>query len=100
MPYVYLLRCAGGTFYAGWTVDLAARLAAHQAGKGSRYTRSRLPVTLAYSEELATESAARRREIVLKGLSHGAKEGLCQRAAQGDLDSGAVVAVDGGGGQV
>ncbi len=111
MPYVYLLRCAGGSFYAGWTVDLAARVAAHQAGRGSRYTRSRLPVTLAYSEELPTESAARRRELALKQLSHASKERLCQRAAaaetqpgipggpvDGEPGTGAGAAATGGGG--
>ena len=46
MAWVYLLRCADGTLYCGWTVDLDARLAAHNAGRASRYTRSRLPVAL------------------------------------------------------
>jgi putative endonuclease len=84
VPYVYLLRCAGGSFYTGWTLDLAARLAAHQAGKASRYTRARLPVSLDYWEELPTESAARRREPQLKRLSHAAKERLCQQVAATD----------------
>ena len=79
MPYVYLLRCAGGSFYAGWTMDLAARLAAHQAGRGSRYTRSRLPVTLAYSEELPTESAARRRELRSSGSPTRPRSGCAGR---------------------
>jgi putative endonuclease len=78
VPYVYMLRCHGGVFYTGWTVDLAARVAAHQAGKASRYTRAHLPVSLAYWEELPTESAARRREPQLKRLSHVAKERLCR----------------------
>jgi putative endonuclease len=84
MPYVYLLRCAGGAFYAGWCLDLAARLAAHQAGRASRYTRARLPVSLAYWEELPTESAARQREPQLKRLSHAAKQRLYQQAAPAD----------------
>jgi putative endonuclease len=45
MPYVYILRCADGTLYTGWTTDLAARLAEHNAGHGARYTRGRLPVS-------------------------------------------------------
>jgi putative endonuclease len=81
VPYVYLLRCAGGSFYTGWTLDLATRLAAHQAGRGSRYTRARRPVALVYWEELPTESAARRREPQLKRLSHAAKERLCSQMA-------------------
>ena len=48
MYYVYLLRCADGTLYTGFTNDLARRLAAHNAGKGAKYTRSRLPVDLVY----------------------------------------------------
>ena len=81
MPCTYLLRCADGTFYTGWTVDVQARLAAHNAGKASRYTRARLPVALAYVEEWPTESEARRREPALRRLSHARKEGLCRRQA-------------------
>ena len=81
MAWTYLLRCADGNFYTGWTLDLQARLAAHNAGKASRYTRSRLPVTLAYLEEWPTESEARRREPVLRRLSHACKEALCRRQA-------------------
>ena len=44
MNYVYLLRCADGTLYCGWTTDLAARVKTHNSGKGAKYTRSRLPV--------------------------------------------------------
>jgi len=77
MPYVYLLRCADGSFYTGWTVNLQARVAAHGAGKASRYTRARLPVALAYAEEYATEGEARSREPKLRRLSHAAKERLC-----------------------
>ena len=47
--YTYLLRCADGTLYCGWTNDLAARLAAHNSGKGAKYTRARRPVRLVYS---------------------------------------------------
>ncbi|MEG1849131.1 MAG: GIY-YIG nuclease family protein, partial [Oscillospiraceae bacterium] len=51
--FVYLLRCGDGSLYTGWTDDLARRLAAHQAGKGAKYTRSHLPVELVYRERLA-----------------------------------------------
>jgi putative endonuclease len=96
VAYVYLLRCAGGSFYTGWTTDLAARLAAHQAGRGSRYTRARRPVTLTYWEELPTESAARRREPQLKRLSHAAKELLCRQSLDRDAQPGAPAHPAGG----
>ena len=51
MNYTYLLRCADGTLYCGWTNHLAARVAAHNAGKGEKYTKTRRPVVLAYYEE-------------------------------------------------
>ena len=54
MNYTYLLRCADGTLYCGWTNHLAARVAAHNAGKGAKYTKARRPVVLAYYEEYAT----------------------------------------------
>jgi putative endonuclease len=70
---VYLLECRGGTLYCGWTTDLTARLAAHQAGRGGRYTRAHLPVKLVYSEELPTSADARRREAAIKKLPRSAK---------------------------
>jgi putative endonuclease len=68
MPFTYVLRCADGTLYTGWTVDLERRLRAHQAGRGSRYTRARLPVTLVYSQEHATPQEARRQEAAIRRL--------------------------------
>ena len=59
--YVYILRCADGTLYCGWTNDLAARLDAHNSGKGAKYTRGRGPVELAYSEMFARPCTARPR---------------------------------------
>ena len=76
----YLLRCSDGTYYAGWTNDLAARVRTHQQGKGARYTRSRLPVTLCYWEAFATKSEAMRREYELKQLTHRQKEALAASA--------------------
>ncbi len=70
---VYLLRCADGSLYCGWTVDLPARVATHQAGKGSRYTRARLPVELAWSRELPDRSAAMREEARIKRLPRAEK---------------------------
>jgi len=80
---VYLLRCGDGSLYAGATSDLTRRLAQHAAGKGSRYTRSRLPVALAYHEPAADRSAALRREAALKRLARAEKLALCAAAASG-----------------
>jgi len=78
---VYLLRCGDDSLYAGATNDLAARVARHQRGLGSRYTRSRLPVELAYWEPCADRSAALKREVALKRLSRSAKLALIARQA-------------------
>ena len=82
MAFVYLVRCSDGTFYAGYAENLARRIAAHNAGKGAKYTRSRRPVELVYSEELPGKSEALRREAQLKKLSHAEKALL----AQGERD--------------
>ena len=66
--WVYLLRCCDGSLYAGWTSDLDRRLARHKAGKGSRYTASRLPVELALAVPMADRTAARREEARIKLL--------------------------------
>lgn len=64
--YCYILRCADGTFYTGWTADVARRVKAHNAGRGARYTRTRRPVELVYSETLPSRVAAMRREVTIK----------------------------------
>jgi putative endonuclease len=74
--FVYLLSCADGTLYTGWTVDVDKRVVAHQAGKGARYTRSRLPVELAGVIELSDRSAARREEARIKQLTRAQKLAL------------------------
>ena len=71
--FVYMLRCADGSLYTGYTDDVQRRLATHQSGKGAKYTRSRLPVELAYWEELADKSAALRREAAIKAKSRAQK---------------------------
>jgi putative endonuclease len=76
VAWVYLLRCADGTLYCGWTVDVGRRLAAHNAGAASRYTRSRLPVELAWARELPDRRAARREEARIKGLGRAEKLAL------------------------
>jgi putative endonuclease len=74
--FVYILRCADHSFYTGVTTDLARRLRQHNAGLASRYTRSRLPVTLAYRERSLDRGAALRREAAIKRLTRRAKERL------------------------
>lgn len=76
MYYVYLLRCGDGSLYTGYTDDVERRLAAHRSGKGAKYTRSRLPVELVYSEELPDKSAALRREAAIKRLPRAKKLAL------------------------
>jgi putative endonuclease len=66
MPFVYIVRCSDGTLYTGWAVDVPARVKAHNAGRGARYTRPRRPVKLIYSEELSTRAEAMKRERQIK----------------------------------
>lgn len=73
MNYTYILSCADGTLYTGWTNDLDRRLAAHNAGKGGKYTRSRLPVSLVYHEEFETKEEAMSREWAIKHLTREQK---------------------------
>lgn len=74
MPFAYLVRCADGSLYAGWTTDLERRLAEHNAGAaGARYTRSRRPVELAWWAPLADRGTAMREEALLKRLPRAAK---------------------------
>lgn len=76
MNYTYILKCADGTLYTGWTNDPDRRLAAHNAGKGGKYTRSRRPVSLIYYETYDTKEEAMRREWAIKQLSREEKLGL------------------------
>ncbi len=73
---VYLLRCRDGSLYTGITNDLPRRLEAHTAGKASKYTRSRLPVRLAYQEAQRSKSAALKREAAIKRLRRAEKDRL------------------------
>jgi putative endonuclease len=71
--FVYLLRCSDSSLYCGWTFDLERRLEDHRAGRGGRYTRSRLPVEVAAALELPDETSARREEARIKRLSRPQK---------------------------
>ena len=77
--FVYLLRCRDGSLYTGATTDISARLRVHNAGRGARYTRGRLPVLLVHVEAAAGRSAALRREAAIKRLSRSRKERLLTR---------------------
>lgn len=74
--WVYILRCADGTLYTGITNDPDRRLAQHNAGAASRYTRGRRPVGVVYRETAASRGGALRREAAIKALSRSAKEAL------------------------
>jgi len=71
--FVYMLRCRDGSLYTGYTDDVWRRLETHRSGKGAKYTRSRLPVTLVYQEELPDKSAALKREAAIKRLTRREK---------------------------
>ena len=77
--YAYIVECADGTLYSGWTNDLEKRIAAHNAGRGAKYTRSRRPVTLRYYEEFEDKSEALRRECALKKMSRAKKQALIEK---------------------
>ena len=74
--YTYILKCSDNTLYTGWTTDLKKRLKTHNQGKGAKYTRSRLPVTLVYYEVFNTKKEAMSRESAIKKLSRPQKERL------------------------
>ena len=81
MPWtVYLLRCRDGSLYTGITNDLPQRVASHQSGKGSAYTRSRRPVALAYHEVARDRGSALKREAAIRRLSRAEKLALCSAA--------------------
>lgn len=79
MAYTYILQCADGTLYTGWTVNLEKRLAAHNEGTGAKYTRCRLPVSLVYFEEQDNQSTAQKREAHIKKLRKCQKEALIKK---------------------
>ena len=88
--FVYMVRCTDGTLYTGWTTDPAARLRAHQSGRGAKYTRARGAECFTYLELCADKCAALRREAALKKLPKAQKELLCRAwSAAGGPFSGA-----------
>lgn len=71
--FVYMVRCSDGTLYTGVTVDVEDRVKTHNAGKGAKYTRARLPVKLIWSEKVEAESEAKRREFEIKQMRRAEK---------------------------
>ena len=76
MNYTYILRCADNSLYTGWTNNLDRRVSAHNAGKGAKYTKARLPVQLVYFESFETKEEAMSREYFIKKMSKKEKEKL------------------------
>lgn len=82
--YTYMVHCSDGTIYSGFTTDLCRRVAMHNRGKGAKYTRSRLPVTLVYEESFTTKGEALKREASLKKLSRSEKIALIESKTKQD----------------
>lgn len=78
MNYTYILKCSDNTLYTGWTNDLEKRLKAHNAGKGAKYTKTRLPVEIVYYESFENKIDAMKREYAIKQLSRKEKMKLIQ----------------------
>lgn len=71
--YIYIVECADGTLYTGWTNDLEKRTSAHNNGTASKYTRARTPVHMVYSEWFATREEAMSREAEIKRMTKAQK---------------------------
>lgn len=76
MNYTYILECKDGTYYTGWTNNLEKRLKDHNDGKGAKYTKARLPVSLIYYEEYETKEEAMSREYAIKHMTRSEKSKL------------------------
>lgn len=77
--FVYVVRCADGTFYTGYTTDVQKRVDTHNKGKGAKYTRGRLPVILVWWTECESKSAALKREYAIKHMTHKQKKCLIEK---------------------
>lgn len=81
MNYTYMVRCADGSLYTGWTTDLEARVATHNSGKGAKYTKARRPVTLVWHYQWEEKIPAQRLERAVKKLTKSQKERLVANPA-------------------
>jgi putative endonuclease len=77
--YCYIVECADGTYYTGWTVDPEKRVIVHNKGRGAQYTRTRGPVKLVYVEELPDRTSAMKRELAIKKMKREGKMKLVGR---------------------
>ena len=77
--YCYIVECADGTYYTGWTVNPEKRVAVHNKGRGARYTRTRCPVKLVYVEELPDRKSAMKREVAIKQMKREGKGKLISK---------------------
>ena len=84
MNYTYILKCKDGSLYTGWTNDLEQRVAAHNTGKGVKYTKARRPVELVYFEEFETKEQAMKREYAIKQMARKDKLELVRRKEKAD----------------
>ena len=84
MNYTYILKCKDGSLYTGWTNDLEQRVAAHNTGKGAKYTKARRPVELVYFEEFETKEQAMKREYAIKQMARKDKLELVRRKEKAD----------------
>ena len=84
--FTYILRCADGSLYTGWTNDLQHRLTAHNSGRGAKYTRARLPVSLLAYAEFATKHDAMHAEYAFKQLSRNEKDALLAAASHSSFE--------------
>ena len=86
--FVYMLRCADGTYYTGYTMDPDKRLAAHNAGKGAKYTQGRSPCVMVYLEPMADKAGAMKREWQIKHkMTRSQKEALIRLYEENNLQN-------------
>lgn len=79
--YCYIVKCADGTFYTGWTTDPERRITQHNKGVGAKYTSTRRPVKLVYLETHPNRTAAMKRELAIKKMNRGQKSNLVEKYA-------------------
>ncbi|MBM7646479.1 putative endonuclease [Scopulibacillus daqui] len=84
---VYILECADGSYYTGYTVNINRRMAMHEQGKASKYTRSRRPLKLVHQEKYESKSDALKREYAIKQLTRAEKKILVEGGEKDNVDS-------------
>ncbi len=83
--FCYIVECADGTYYTGWSTDPERRMKVHNAGRGAKYTRQHGPVKLVYVEPVESLSAALKRERAIKSLDHRRKHKLVQECSSASI---------------